>query len=174
MARVIARGLLICVGSALLTLFLGVGTSHAQATTGKFFTETSETGTAVLPECLPPDLVGTQTLTNTTKGTFAETATGFHIEGFETLAYRVDFPDGRYVIGLAVGRFNFNATPSGQTTFTVAIREPRTIYNAAGEPVGTVFIHALSHMTYRDLNGNGSPDDGEITSNIDRFFFTCG
>jgi hypothetical protein len=105
MARLITRRFLICVGAALLAPFLGAATSQAQAVTGKFFTQTPVTGTAVLPECSPPDLVGTLTLTNTTKGTFAATATGFHIEGFETEAYRVDFPDGRYVIGVAVGHF---------------------------------------------------------------------
>jgi hypothetical protein len=30
------------------------------------------------------------------------------------------------------------------------------------------------HITYRDANGNGMPDEGEITANVDRFFFTCG
>jgi hypothetical protein len=96
---------------------------------------------------LPPDLVGTLTLTSTQRGTFTETATGFHIEGSNTEGYRVDFPDGRYVIGAAITRFNFNVTTSGETTFTSAIREPRTIYDAVGEPVGRVFIHALSHTT---------------------------
>lgn len=174
MSRLITRGLVICVCSALLTLFVGVGTSHAQATTNKFYSVTPVTGTTPLPECTQSDVVGTLSLTNTVRGTSTVTDTGFHLEGSETEAYRVDFPDGSYVIGVAISRFNFNATPSGVTSFTTASREPRTIYNAAGEPVGTVFIHYLSHITYQDVNGNGSPDDGEITSSVEKFFFTCG
>ena len=158
---------------ALLGLLAVPRTASAQANPEKFFFQYSETGTTALPECLPPELVGTFTLLNTQQGTFVETPTGFHIEGSETEAYQVDFPDGRHVVGVAVSRFNFNVSTSGETTFTTAIREPRTIYNAADEAVGTVFIHAISHITYRDLNGNGEPDEGEIAVNVDRFFFTC-
>jgi hypothetical protein len=40
-------------------------------------------------------------------------------------------------------------------------------------PVGGVFLHTLSHVTFRDANGNSAPDPGEIPVNVDRFFFTC-
>jgi hypothetical protein len=56
---------------------------------------------------------------------------------------------------------------------TSVFQEPRTIYSADGQPVGKVFLHALSHVTFRDANGNSVPDPGEITANVDRFFFTC-
>jgi hypothetical protein len=168
-----ATRLVSCTGAAVLTVAVGAATAQGQATTGKFQTETAVTDTTALPECWSYQ-VGNETLINTTQGTFAATDTGFHIEGSEVESYRVDFPDGSYVTGVAVNRFSFNAAPSGETTFTTATREPRTIYGAAGEPIGTVFIHALSHITYRDANANGVPDSGEITSAVDQFFFTCG
>jgi hypothetical protein len=121
-----------------------------------------------------PDLVGLLNLTNTIVGHFTETATGFHVEGTETERYRVDFPDGRYVLGVATSHFGFNVSGSGQTTTKTVIQEPRTIYDANRRPIGRVFIHFVSVITYRDANGNGMPDDGEITANVERFFFTCG
>jgi hypothetical protein len=60
-----------------------------------------------------------------------------------------------------------------QTVNTTPIQERRTIYSAEGEPIGQVFIHAVSHLSFRDANGNGVPDPGEITANVDRFVFTC-
>ena len=42
-----------------------------------------------------------------------------------------------------------------------------------GEPIGQVFLHGVFHVTFRDANGNGEPDPGEITANVDRFLFTC-
>jgi len=71
-----------------------------------------------------------------------------------------------------VEHFTFIATPP-QTISTSVIQELRTIYSADGQLVGKVFIHALSHVTFRDANGNSAPDPGEITANVDRFFFTC-
>jgi hypothetical protein len=66
-----------------------------------------------------------------------------------------------------------SAMPSLGTVSTSVFQEPRTIYSADGQPVGKVFLHALSHVTFRDANGNSVPDPGEITANVDRFFFTC-
>jgi len=32
---------------------------------------------------------------------------------------------------------------------------------------------AISHIMFHDANGNGQLDVGEISANVDRFFFTC-
>jgi len=154
-------------------LFVPVGAAQARATVGKFSDTVTETGSTALPECLPPDLVGSLSLTSVVTGHFTETTTGFHVAGTNTESYRVDFPDGRYVLGVATSHFAFNVSGSGRTTTKTVIREPRTIYDANGDRIGRVFIHAVSVITYRDANGNGMPDDGEITANVDRFFFTC-
>jgi hypothetical protein len=60
-----------------------------------------------------------------------------------------------------------------QTTNTVAIQASRTIYATDGQPIGQVMIHARSHITFSDANGNGQPDPGEITASVDHFRFTC-
>src|SRR5215213_2259580 len=167
----LARRLGICLVLALLALLVP-SMAQAQATVFRFEFQEPLTGSTSLPECLPPDLVGTQTGTETTIGQVTETGQTFQVHGTTTLEYRVVFPDGRYVVGTAVERFSFIAA-GPQTVSTTTIQEPRTIYSAEGEPIGHVFIHAVSHLTFRDANGNGVPDPGEITANVDRFFFTC-
>jgi hypothetical protein len=39
--------------------------------------------------------------------------------------------------------------------------------------LGTVIIHDLIHLTFRDAYGNGQPDPGDITVSFERFFFIC-
>jgi hypothetical protein len=167
----VARRLGICLVLALLALLVP-SMAQAQAIIDRFEFQEPLTGSTALPECLPPDLVGTQTGTETTVGQVTETGQTFQVHGTSTLEYQVAFPDGRYVVGTAVEHFSFIAQ-APLTINTVAIQEQRTIYSAEGQPIGEVVIHAVSHVTFRDANGNGEPDPGEITASVDRFFFTC-
>jgi hypothetical protein len=160
------------IGVTLLATLVLAPAAHAQATVFRFqFQEPLPESTA-LPECLPPDLVGTQTGTETTIGQVVDTGHSFQVHGTTTLEYQVVFPDGRYVVGTAVEHISFNAN-APQTVNTTTIQEQRTIYSADGQPIGRVVIHAVSHLTFRDANGNEEPDPGEITASVDRFFFTC-
>ena len=161
------------IGPMLVAVLLFTGIASAVATVGTFYDQHVETFQTALPECSPPDLVGTSTVTETTAGHFTETTNGFHAEGSTTFLERVDFPDGRFVLGGGTDHFDFNVTRGGTVTSTSVGQEPRTIYSANGEPIGRVLIHASSHLTFHDANGNGQPDEGEVTSSIDRFFFTC-
>jgi hypothetical protein len=168
----LARRLGTCLALALIALLLPAGLAHAQATVFRFEFQQPLTGTTALPECLPPELVGTQTGTETTIGQVTDTGHSFQVHGTTTLEYRVVFSDGRYVVGTAVEHFSFIAK-APQTVNATTIQERRTINSAEGQPIGEVRIHAVSHLTFRDANGNGEPDPGEITANVDRFFFTC-
>lgn len=157
---------------ALAAWVVPAGIAQAQATVSQFEFQQPLPDSTALPECLSPDLIGAQTGTETIVGQVTDTGHGFQVHGTSTLDYRVVFPDGRYVVGTAVEHFTFIARPPQMVSKSV-IQEPRTIYSADGQPIGTVFIHALSHVTFRDANGNGVPDPGEITASVDRFFFTC-
>jgi hypothetical protein len=118
--------------------------------------------------------MGTETLTLTDSGQFVATDSGFHVEGTETVTSSIVFTNGYHVVVSGNNHFAFNTTQtSGQTVFTFAGHELHTIYNAEGEVVARVMFHGVSHITYRDLNGSEQLDDGEITANIDQFFFTC-
>jgi hypothetical protein len=57
--------------------------------------------------------------------------------------------------------------------FNVVSQDLETLYDAQGHPVGGIEIHASSHVTFSDVNGDGQPDDGEIHVTFDRFRLTC-
>ena len=160
------RRLIVLLGASALLLF-SAPPAFAQASVTRFEFSNTVVDTGALPECLPADLVGTTVGIETTTGQAVETATAFHVHGTNTFDYRTDFPDGRYVIGNAVGHFSFTANLRDLSTFTNVIQEPRTIYSSDGEPIGTVMIHALEHTTFNAATG-------EIYSSVERFFFTCG
>ena len=169
------RRLVGVLGSIVITLSLAPS-ALAKAETGKFDFSAPATDPTSLPECMPvelADIVGEQEGTESFHGTFVENGTGSHIEGSVDLVYRVDFPDGRYVIGAGLGTFHLNVTANGQATDSEITREPRTIYAADGQVIGYVQIHAMTHVSYRDANGNGQPDPGEFSVSRERFFFTC-
>lgn len=116
-----------------------------------------------LPECFE-ETEGRQVGTETFRGQAVTTdGGGLHIRGTTTLRYTVTFPDGRYLTGVATEHISLNVT-SSVTTNTVVIVEPRTIYDADGQPTGRVFLRAVSHFTYQG---------GELRSVVDRFSFTC-
>jgi len=147
--------------------------SPSGATHDRFQFVTSETYQGAIPECFSPDLVGTNVATETTSGRFTKTSSGVTtVSGSNVYDYRVDFPNGMYAEGVGTSRFAFIATPNVSVQ-TEAGSEPRIVYSASGVPVARVRIHAVSHVTYRDLNGDGQPEANEISANVDRFFFTC-
>src|SRR2546421_9609231 len=91
--------LLVLLLSLVAFSFIAVHPAHGQATVVRFEFQNPVSGSTALPECLPPELIGTVTGTETTVGLFTDTNQGFHVHGTTTFDYRVDFPDGRYVLG---------------------------------------------------------------------------
>jgi hypothetical protein len=159
------------------TLAMG-GSAHGAAETGTFgpfagpFAATAvDTGT-----CLGPGVTVTITGTETVTGRFTENgppAFGFHDHGTSTIDGRIDYPDGRYVLGTDTAHFDDNATSRDQFTSVAAGHGSGTLYDAGGTPLGQVTIHDLDHITYRDVNGNHEPDAGEIRADIVRFRVSC-
>jgi len=170
--------LVAALAAGVLGMLALAGTSQGAAETGTFgpFVQplsgtSDDTGT-----CLGPDAVGTISGTETVFGHFTENgppAFGFHDHGTITNEYRVDYSDGRYVVGSDVVHFNDNATHGDQFTSSTADHASGTVYGPGGEVLGTVTIHAVSHVTYRDADGDHQPDPGEVTASVDHFRFTC-
>jgi hypothetical protein len=123
--------------------------------------------------CLP-DAVGTATQTETSTGLVVETGSGvFSFRGVDAFDLHIDFQDGSYVdSGLNRDHVSF-AFKSPLTVFTSVTQDLETIYNAQGQPIGSIEIHGVRHMTFRDLNGNGEPDEGEVKAEFDRFRLRC-
>ena len=156
-------------------MVISAGPAQAQATvTPVSFTQT-ETFTAPLEGCLPGDLVGTVTVTETFTGQVVDTGKNvFTVHGVDNFDYHLTLPDGRFVqSGLNRDLFVFVANPP-HTVFNVVTQDFRTIYAADGTPTGTLTIHAGNHLTYNDTNGNHMPDAGEISAEFDYFRLRCG
>lgn len=123
--------------------------------------------------CLPEG-VGTATQTESSTGQFVDTGHGvstFH--GVDAYDLRIDFTDGSYVqSGLDRDLISAVFNPP-LTVFHVVTQDLETLYDAHGQPVGKIEIHAGSQLTYTDLNGNGQPDDGEVKVTFDRFRLSC-
>ena len=158
----------------LVAVLLPVGAAQAQATVFRFSETHTETFTAPLEGCLPEDLVGTGTLTETSTGQVVDTGNVFTVRGVNEYDLHLVFPDGSYVqSGINRDRYVFVAN-GPLTVYNVVTQDFRTIYAADGTPIGTLSIHAGMHITYRDLNGNGMPDPGEITAEFEYFRLRCG
>jgi hypothetical protein len=162
-------------GAALVgSLLILAGPAQAEATVTRFSGTQTETFAAPLEGCLPEDLVGTVTLTETFYGQTVDTGKVFTFHGVNEFDYRLDLPDGSYVqSGLNRDRITFVANPP-HTVFNVVTQDLRTIYAADGSEVGTLSIHAGMHLTYTDLNGNQTPDPGEIAAEFEYFRLRCG
>ena len=123
--------------------------------------------------CLP-DGVGTATQTESSTGQVV--ATGgrvFTFHGVDAYELRIDFADGSHVQS-GIDRDLISAVFNPPlTVFHVVGQDTETLYDAHGQPIGRIEIHAGSQLVFSDLNGNGLPDDGEVSVAFDRFRLRC-
>jgi hypothetical protein len=171
------RMLVAALAIAVLGLLALAGASHGAAETGTFQFQTTETDPIDLTAtCLGPGATGTITSTDTVVGRFTENgppAFGFHDHGTSTSTIRVDLADGRYIVGSLVAHFDDDATHASQLTSTQITRGQATLYAPDGQPLGPVTVHAASHLSWRDANGDHAPDPDEFTANVDDLRLTC-
>jgi hypothetical protein len=162
------------VAAATLAVFMSTGTASGATTINpiSWHDQLSASDVGLVP-CYPT-LAGTLTGTDTGTGQFELSASGVHVHGLETQTYRIDFSNGWYLTSSSATRFDVNFTFSnGQTTNTMAQQDRGTLYDANGDPIGPLDVWGVTHLTWRDLNGNGQPDTGEITANVNLFKFSC-
>jgi hypothetical protein len=158
-------------------LLLPVTAVTAQATvvdSGTFFNQQTEVNQVFGSECVPGAVPGVETITFTTSGRFLQTGSGFHVQGTSTVSGRTVYSNGDYQLADGHAAFSFNTSAtSGQTVNTIAGPELHTVYNAQGQVIAKIMFAGTSHTTYRDANGNGQPDPGEITTTFEHVHFTC-
>ena len=146
----------------------------ARATVGTFFNQDTEIFPVDGTECVSGIGPGIETATFTNSGRFVATNSGFHVEGTAAIDSHTVFTSGYHITATGQAHFEFKTSfTSSQTVNTLAGPEVHTIFNAANEAVAQVKFVGVFHITYRDLNGNGQPDEGEITSSFERFHFIC-
>jgi len=146
------------------------GPASAQATMGEFYSQETSTGTDV---SLCTGLAGTVTNTVTDAGRYVDTGGTFHVVGTTIQDYRVDWSDGSYLITHSPAHWEFNTNSNGLLVYTWAQQDPGVLYSADGQVIGQLNVFTLTHVTWRDANGNGQPDPGEIKSSVDQFRVTC-
>jgi len=154
---------------AVLMLLLFAATASAAATVGTFYQQETIIGPDV---SLCTGLTGTVTNTATDAGRFVDTGGTFHVSGTTTQDYRTDWSDGSYLISHSPSHFEFN-TNSGEFVSTEAQQDRGTLYSADGQVIGQQTVFTLTHLTWRDTNGNGQPDPGEFTSSVEQFRVSC-
>ena len=126
------------------------------------------------PAGMPTRVAKRSAQTESSTGQFVDTGSGvFTFHGVDAYDLRIDFADGSYVqSGLDRDLISAVFDPP-LTVVHVVTQDLETLYNADGQPVGKIEIHAGSQLNFTDLNGNGQPDDGEVKVTFDRFRLHC-
>ena len=161
--------------AALLTTLAFAGAASGSAEVGTFHDEHSFSDAITDFPCFE-DVPGTISGTETVDGRFTQNgppAFGFHASGVSTVSYRVDFADGRYVLGTGRAHFAFNATARQHKTDSDVGRDRATAYAPDGQPIGPLLIHATYHVSFLDTDADDEPDPGEFTTRVDRFRVSC-
>jgi hypothetical protein len=165
-------------------LLLTAGAAQGRATVqSEYFQESFSDSVDDTATCLGPGATGTINGTTTLEGQFTDTydldpdpggPRGFRFHGTITTDYRVDYVDGRYIIGHSLSHLEFTDNPGQLRTTSTEVGQDRgTLYDGSGDELGPVVVRFLDHVTYSDTNGNGEPDPGELTAETDRFRISC-
>ncbi len=136
--------------------------AFGQATVVEVSTSSSVGPLAVDDTCAGIGVVGILTGTETLTGRTVETDTGFHFAGSLTLAYRVDFPDGSYLVASQREPLTFNATDA-DATFGGTLLEKGTLYDANGTVIGHEMFNAHFRWTVVDGTAVVEIDEGRLT-----------
>jgi hypothetical protein len=145
-ARLLVAAMLVALG-----LFALPTSAFAQATIEQVSIPYTEGPYPVDDTCLGFGVVGILTGGGTITGQVVETDTGFHFSGTDTFEYRIDFPDGSYVLGTLRSPLYFNENPlTGHVTFGGIIVDKGTIYDANGTVIGHGIFHGRRHTTIVD------------------------
>jgi hypothetical protein len=174
-ARSIAvRSASLCALFTAVCMALGAGASYGGATAGSFQFEETFSDTVTNYPCSGGAPV-TMTGTVTTKGHFTETdPRHFSVHGTNSSEYRADFGDGRYALGEESDHFSLSFNLLRPVAVdTNAQQETAMLYAPDGQPIGTITVHVIFHVTYSDANGNFEPDPGEITTTFRRIRVRC-
>ena len=117
---------------------------------------------AVDDTCAGPGVVGILTGTATLSGRTVETETGFHFAGSLALVYRIDLPDGSYVVGSQIERLTFSGT-DGHDVFGGTLLDKGTLYDASDVVIGDGKFNARFRWNILDGTLVVEIDEGRLT-----------
>jgi hypothetical protein len=97
----------------------------------------------------------------------------FEVHGVDTFQLQQEFADGSYVQSTKdrdLFIFRVNGIHVVQHIVTLDLRP---IYDAVGNEIGKISVHAVSHISSYDLNNDGVPEPGEVKAEFESFRVTC-
>lgn len=154
--------------AALIALLLTAGvfalppSSFGQATVEDISITSPVGPDAVDDTCFGQGVVGILTGTDTLSGRTVENGTGFHFAGSLTLVYRIDLPDGSYILGSQTERQTFSGTDRHEV-FGGTLLDKGTLYDASGEVIGDTMFNARFRWNILDGTILAEIDDGRLT-----------
>ncbi len=129
------------------------------------FTSSTPISGLIDDTCAGAGVVGIFTGTETVDGKSVSTPTGAHFTGTDTTVFRVDFPDGSFLLASQTSPLSFtSARADSVITFGSTLHERGTLYDANGNILAFEQFHARNRTTIVD---------GRITADFDRGFLTC-
>jgi hypothetical protein len=118
---------------------------------------------------------GTASGVDSITGRFNNAPPFFHFTGVESGTYRIDFPDGRYIVGGYRTKIEIEANAesgSGNEKDTEVSQHDAVVY-LDGQQIGTVTVRETLHTTFNDANHDGAIDPGELKSSVDNVRVSC-
>lgn len=99
----------------------------------------------------------------------------FHFHDAIAENTRFTFASGYYALDTLYSHVTYTSGSHPPVlTLSQPTQEQATVYTPEGQPVSVVKIHALSHFTWRDMDGNGDPTPGDdYTAYVDNLRITC-
>jgi len=150
---------------AALGLAVFAGGASAAATTGTYDFQESFPPSPDVNLCT--GVTGLNALTITVDGRYTDTGNGSqHVTEVDTVDYRVDYPDGTYLISHSTGHAEFDTNAVGDAEFTTAQQDRGTLYSADGQVLGYQTVFGLLHFTWHD-------DMQTVISDPSQFRVTC-
>jgi hypothetical protein len=118
---------------------------------------------------------GTASGVDSIEGRYNNAPPFFHFTGVGSGNYRIDYPDGRYILGDYRTKIEIEANAESGSTRekdTEVSQDHAAVY-LAGQQIGTVTVRETLHTTFDDANHNGAVDPGELKSSVDNFRVSC-
>jgi hypothetical protein len=159
-ARIVA-----VLATAIAAMLVVPASARAEATVARFSIPFEAGPGEVDDTCAGAGVVGILTGTGTFAGQQVDTDTGTRFRVVITFQYRVDFPDGSYLLASQREHSTSNENPLvGVVTFGGTLLERGTLYDAAGSVIGNEMFHAHWRTTLVD---------GNLTVEFDEGFIQC-
>jgi hypothetical protein len=118
---------------------------------------------------------GTASGVDSIEGRYNNAPPFFHFTGVGSGNYRIDYPDGRYILGDYRTNIEIEANAesgSGNEKDTEVSQDHAAVY-LGGQQIGTVTVRETLHTTFNDANHDGAIDPGELKSSVDHFRVSC-